>query len=161
MTVRDTSPAPTDLRLEVDVDAPVATTWAAATDWDRQGEWMLGTTVRATEHDGVGVGGGLRAVTGIGRLGVVDTMRITEWDPPHLARVLHTGRIVRGTAAFAVREGPAGSVFVWSETLELPFGALGRLGWRLARPAFLLGLTLSLRRFAAWAPTSRTGDRPR
>lgn len=151
--MRDVSPSPADLRLEVDVDAPVERTWAAATDWDRQGEWMLGTTVRATEAAGRGVGGGLRAVTGIGRVGVVDTMRITEWDPPRIARVLHTGRIVRGTAAFEVRERPGGSVFAWSETLELPFGALGRLGWRVARPAFVWGLKLSLRRFAALAAT--------
>lgn len=157
MSVRDTSPGPTDLRLEVDVPAPADRTWAAATDWDRQGEWMLGTTVRATEQDGVGVGGGLRAVTGIGRLGIADTMEITEWDPPRIARVRHTGRVVRGTAAFEVRSARVpgqpeleGSVFVWSEQLELPLGAVGRLGWRLVRPAFLWGLRRSLDRFAAF-----------
>lgn len=158
MIVRDVSPAPTDLRLEVDVDAPVEVTWAAATDWDRQGEWMLGTTVRGTEQGGRGVGGGLRAVTGIGRLGVVDTMTITEWDPPRIARVLHTGRVVKGTAAFEVRERPSGSTFLWSETLDLPFGAFGRLGWRAARPAFVWGLKLSLRKFAAWATSHGAGD---
>jgi uncharacterized protein YndB with AHSA1/START domain len=160
MSVRDVSPSPTDLRLEVDVDAPVETTWAAATDWDRQGEWMLGTTVRGTDQGGRGVGGGLRAVTGIGRFGVVDTMTITEWDPPRIARVLHTGRVVKGTAAFETRERPGGSVFVWSETLDLPLGALGRLGWRVLRPAFVLGLKLSLRKFAAWA-TSHDAGGPR
>ena len=36
--------------------------------------------------------------------------------------------------------------------LDLPFGAAGRLGFRLLRPAIRLGLRLSLRRFAAWAP---------
>ena len=44
--VRDTSTAPGEIRLEVDVAAPVERTWAAATDWDRQGEWMLVTRVR-------------------------------------------------------------------------------------------------------------------
>ena len=150
MTVRDTSPGPADLRLEVDVDAPAERTWAAVTDWDRQGEWMLGTSVRATGQDGRGVGGELRAVTGVGRAGVVDTMVITEWDPPRIARVRHTGRLVRGTAAFEVRERGDASTFVWSETLDLPLGAAGRLGWRVLRPAFLWGLKLSLRRFAAF-----------
>ena len=151
MTVRDTSPGPSDLRLDVDVDAPAVRTWAAATDWDRQGEWMLGTRVQATANDGRGVGGGLRAVTGIGPLAFADTMVITEWDPPHITRVRHTGRLVRGTAAFEVRGRPGGSTFVWSETLDLPFGPAGRAGWRIARPAFLWALSYSLRRFAAWA----------
>ena len=151
MTVRDTSPASTDLRLEVDVAAPAERTWAAAVDWNRQGEWMLGTTVRGTAQDGRGVGGGIRAVTGLGRLGVTDTMEITGWAPPRLARVRHTGRVVRGTGAFEVRERPGGSTFVWSEQLELPLGAVGRVGWRLVRPAFLWGLRRSLRSFAGWA----------
>ena len=33
--VRDTSAGPTQLRLEIDVAAPVERTWAAVTDWDR------------------------------------------------------------------------------------------------------------------------------
>jgi uncharacterized protein YndB with AHSA1/START domain len=149
--VRDTSPGRTHIRLEVDVDAPVERTWAAAIDWDHQHEWMLGTTVRATVNDGRGVGGGIRAATGFGPFALVDTMRITGWDPPHGAYVQHLGRIVRGTAAFEVTGRPGGSTFVWSEQLDLPLGAVGRLGFRLLRPAFLLGLRLSLRRFAGWA----------
>ena len=41
---------------------------------------VLGTEVRATEQGGVGVGGGIEAFTGVGRLGFLDTMVITEWD---------------------------------------------------------------------------------
>jgi uncharacterized protein YndB with AHSA1/START domain len=151
MTVRDTSAGPAQVRLEVDVDAPVERTWAAATDWDRHGEWVLGTTVRGTVNDGRGVGGRIRAATGLGPLAVVDTMEITGWEPPHGAYVRHLGHIVRGTAAFEVRERPGGSVFVWTEDLDLPLGAVGRLGFRLLRPAFVSGLRFSLRRFAAWA----------
>lgn len=135
----------------MDVAAPVERTWAAATDWDRQGEWMLGTRVHGTALDGRGVGGGIRAVTGLGRLSVVDTMEITDWSPPHAARVRHTGRLVRGTGAFEVRDRPGGSTFVWSERLDLPLGALGQLGWRLVRPAVGWGLRRSLASFAAWA----------
>ena len=54
--VRDTSSRPNELRLEVDVDAPIERTWAAATDWDRLGEWMLATRVRGTEQAGRGLG---------------------------------------------------------------------------------------------------------
>ncbi len=149
--VRDASTAPERITLEVDVAAPVERTWAAATDWDRQGEWMLGTRVRGTTQGGRGVGGGIRAATGLGPLRFVDTMEITGWTPPHAAYVRHTGRLVRGTGAFEVRERPGGSTFVWSEQLDLPLGALGRLGFRLLRPAFLWGLRRSLGSFATWA----------
>ncbi|MFL6128941.1 MAG: SRPBCC family protein [Mycobacteriales bacterium] len=149
--VRDMSTAPDEIVLEVDVGAPVERTWAAATDWDRQGEWMLGSRVEATARDGRGLGGGLRAVTGFGPFRVVDTMEITGWTPPYGAYVRHTGRVVRGTGAFEVRERAGGSTFVWSEKLDLPLGPLGRLGFRLVRPAVGWGLCRSLRSFAAWA----------
>jgi hypothetical protein len=96
----------------------------------------------------------IRAATGVGPLAVVDTMEITGWDPPHGAYVRHLGKLVRGTAAFEVRERPGGSTFVWTEDLDLPLGAVGRLGFRLLRPALRYGLALSLRRFAAWVPGS-------
>jgi uncharacterized protein YndB with AHSA1/START domain len=154
IAVRDTSAGPAQLRLEVDVAAPVERAWAAATDWDRQHEWMLGTSVRGTVNGGRGVGGVIRAATGVGPLAIVDTMEITGWNPPHGAYVRHLGKLVRGTAAFEVRERPGGSTFVWTEDLDLPLGAVGRLGFRLLRPALRYGLALSLRRFAAWVPGS-------
>ena len=133
----------------VEVAAPVEHTWRAAVDWDSQGEWMLGTAVRGTAQGGVGVGGGLEAFTGIGRIGFLDTMEITAWDPPYRCEVLHTGRVVRGTGVFSVEERPGGrSCFVWEESLELPLGLLGRLGWPLVRPVFAAGLKHSLKRFA-------------
>ena len=136
------------LVLRVDVDAPVEQTWAAATDWAGQGEWMLGTSVRPTAQDGRGVGGGIEAFTGIGRLGFVDSMVITLWEPPRRCHLLHTGRVVRGTGAFGVEPRGEHSTFVWREDLELPLGPLGRLGWALLRPLFAYGVRLSLRRFA-------------
>ena len=137
---------PVTLTLSVDVDAPVEDTWRAAVDWERQGEWVLGTTVRGT---GQAVGGTLEAFTGIGRVGFLDTMEITAWEPPHRCEVLHTGRVVRGTGVFLVQERPGGtSRFVWEETLELPLGAVGRLGWPLVRPLFAAGVQRSLRKFA-------------
>lgn len=139
--------------MEVVVEAPVEQTWAAATDWDRQGEWVLGTQVRGTARGGIGVGGGIEAFTGVGRLGFLDTMEITAWEPPYRCAVLHTGRVVRGTGVFEVRGlGEGRSVFVWSELLELPLGAVGRFGWPLARPLFLAGIRRSLDRFALWVP---------
>jgi uncharacterized protein YndB with AHSA1/START domain len=144
------------LVLTVDVDAPVEQTWAGAVDWARQGEWMLATTVRPTARDGRGVGARIEAFTGIGRLGVRDAMEITRWEPPHHCHVAHTGGVVRGSGAFDVapRSG-GGSTFVWREDLELPLGALGRLGWPLVRPLLACGVRLSLRRFARWVQAGR------
>jgi hypothetical protein len=137
------------LALFVDVDAPVESTWAAAVDWPRQGEWMLGTRVRPTVQDGQGVGGQLEAFSGIGPIGFLDTMVITLWQPPRACHVLHTGRVVRGTGAFEVEpRGEGRCRFHWREDLELPLGLLGRIGWWLVGPLFTYGVQLSLRRFA-------------
>ena len=145
-----------ELVEQVDVDAPPEQVWAALVDWDRQGEWMLLTDVRAGAQDGQGVGGELAARTGVPvlgrRLGVLDTMLITSWQPPWRVDVRHTGRVVRGTGTFEVRPRTGGgSTFVWTEGLDLPLGVLGRLGWPLVRPAFAAGVRLSLRRFARYA----------
>lgn len=148
------------LVLTVDVDAPVEQTWAGATDWAGQGEWMLGTRVWPTAQDGQGVGGGIEAFTGVGPLGFLDRMQITLWEPPRRCHVLHLGRVVRGTGAFEVEPLPGDrSRFVWREDLELPLGALGRLGWPLVRPVFAAGVQLSLRRFARWVEAGRPSAR--
>lgn len=144
------------LELRVDVDAPVEQTWAGATDWARQGEWMLGTRVRGTAQDGIGVGGGIEAFSGLGKLGFLDTMQITRWEPPYACHVLHTGRVVRGTGDFQVRDrGEGRSTFVWREDLDLPLGLLGRAGWPLVRPVFAAGVQASLKKFARWVEAGR------
>lgn len=144
------------LELTVDVDATVQETWTAVTDWNRQGEWMLGTRVRGTALDGQGVGGGIEAFSGVGRLGFLDTMEITVWEPPHRCHVLHTGRLVRGTGEFDVRpRGDGLSTFVWREDLELPLGLLGRLAWPLVRPVFRAGVKASLTKLARWTEAGR------
>lgn len=140
------------LELSVEVPAPPAAVWAAAVDWDRQHEWVLGTRVRAVAEGGRGAGARIEAFTGIGRLGFLDPMTITRWDPPRRCDVLHTGRVVRGTGTFAVAPSRAGSRFTWREDVEVPLGALGRIGWLLVRPLVAAGVRRSLRRFAAWAP---------
>ena len=150
-----------DVIEQVDVDAPPEQVWAALVDWDRQGEWMLLTDVRAVDGDGQGVGGRLEAVTGVRlprrllggrRLGVPDTMLVTSWDFPRRIDVRHTGRVVRGTGTFeVVPRGESASTFVWSEVLDLPLGRLGLLGWPLVRPVMAAGVRLSLKRFAAYA----------
>jgi Polyketide cyclase / dehydrase and lipid transport len=144
------------LVLRVDVDASPEEVFAGATDWTGQGEWMLGTKVWPTKYRGVGTGASIAAWTGVGPLGFVDTMDITRWEPPRACHVKHTGTVVKGTGAFEVEpRGDGLSTFVWSEQLELPFGALGRAGWPLAKPLFAAGVQVSLRRFARWVEAGR------
>jgi carbon monoxide dehydrogenase subunit G len=129
------------------VPASAERAWQALTDWERQGEWIPATRVRAT--DGSRVGGRIEAWTGLGRVGFLDTMTITGWDPPRRCEVLHTGRVVRGPGVFAVEPlGGNRCRVVWEEHMDLPFGALGRLGWPLIRPVVRAGLAFALRRLA-------------
>ncbi len=136
----------------VEVAAPADQVFAAATDWARQGEWMFATRVRATRGGGHGTGAEIAARTGFGPFAFTDTMTITEWDPPRICRVRHTGTLVRGTAAFAVEPRADGSsVFIWSEILDLPLGRVGEWGFRLTRGTFVFFLRRSLRAFAVFA----------
>jgi len=143
------------VNVTVDVDAPPEQVWRAAMDWERQGEWILGTRVRLVEGDGESLGSRVAAVTGIAGVGVSDTMEIVEWEPPRRCVVRHTGRVVRGLGIFEVTPLDGGSVFSWTEELMLPLGMLGQLGWPLVRPAMRAGLDLSMRRFARFASAYR------
>ncbi|GAB3360734.1 SRPBCC family protein [Modestobacter lapidis] len=151
-----------EVNLSVDVAAPAEQVWAALVDWETQGRWMLLTDVRTEDGDGrvpgaQGVGGRLVARTGVPlpggrRLGVLDPMLITSWEAPRRVDVRHLGRVVRGTGTFeVVPRGESTSTFVWTESLDLPLGRLGQLGWPLVRPAMVAGVRYSLRRFAAYA----------
>ena len=138
-----------NLELSTPVAAPASRVWDAVVDWPTQGEWMLLTKVSVSRGDGTSVGSELSAFTGVGRLGFLDTMTITGWNPPYSCDVLHTGRVVRGTGSMrVVADGPDSSVFYWQESLVLPWGWLGRVGWTLGGWLFLIGVKRSLAKFA-------------
>lgn len=142
-----------ELVERIDVDASPEQVWTALTDWEGQGEWMLATDVRTVDGPAQGLHGRLAARTGLPlpggrRLGVLDTMIITKWDPPHLIEVQHTGRIVRGPGTFEVVPRGAHATLVCSERWYLPYGPVGIVGWALLRPAVVWGLRRSLQRFA-------------
>ncbi|MEY3278350.1 MAG: hypothetical protein RLZZ426_836 [Actinomycetota bacterium] len=143
------------ISLSVDVNADAATVFQKFTDWPSQGEWMFGTTVHTTgagtQGWGKGEGAEISAFTGWFKIGFWDTMRITKWEAPQRVDVLHTGKIVRGTGTMIVESvTPTTSRFIWSEELELPFGALGRFGFKIVRPLFVAGVRHSLEKFATW-----------
>ncbi len=139
---------PAHVALDVVIDAPVERVFTAFSQWSEQGRWMLGTRVEVRVGDGASVGSELAAWTGTGPAGFWDTMVITRWDPPYRVDVTHTGAVVKGTGTMDVVALPGGrSRFVWSEDLDLPLGLVGRAGWPIARPAFLLGVRRSLEAF--------------
>ncbi|APU12976.1 SRPBCC family protein [Actinoalloteichus fjordicus] len=139
-----------DVALRVLVPTRAEKAWAAATDWARQGEWMLGTEVDVVGGDGASVGSTLAAFTGFGGVGFMDRMEITEWDPPRAVGVRHTGRLVRGEGGFRIlpHAGIDRCTFLWEERLTLPLGGVGGLGWAILRPGFEWGLRRSLASFA-------------
>lgn len=146
------------LTVPVEVDAPAQRVWNAIVDWPGQGRWIFATRVAVTRGAGDGVGDRVLARTGLGPLAVADEMEITDWDPPRVCRVRHLGRVVRGTGTFeVVPESPARSRFLWTEELELPLGALGRVGWPLVRPVFAAGVAHSLQNFADLVAAGRLG----
>jgi hypothetical protein len=114
---------------------------------------MLGTHVEITnphlDPQGQSVGSEIAAFTGFGRLGFLDTMRITFIEKPFRVDVVHLGKVVRGTGTMLVEATSENtSRFVWSEDLDLPLGAFGRFGFFFVKPLFLAGVKASLNKFA-------------
>lgn len=148
-----------DLVERIEIDAPPERVWAAVTDWTRQGEWMFATDVREVGGPAQRLHGRMVARTGLplpGRrhLGVVDTMVVTEWEPPRRVVVQHTGRIVRGPGIVEIEPRDGGGVtFTWTERLHPPFGVVGEGLAVLIRPFFVAGVRWSLRRFTRFART--------
>ena len=145
-----------ELVERIDIDAPPERVWAVLTDWEAQGAWMLATDVRTVGDSAKRLHGRLAARTGLPlpggrRIGVLDTMIITKWEPPRLVEVQHTGRIVRGPGTFEVLPRGEHSTVVVTETWYLPYGYLGVAGWFLSRPAVVWGLRRSLQRLAELA----------
>jgi len=126
----------------VELRTPGSEAWAYVADWPRQREWIPMTRVEVVDS-GDRVGGRIRAWTGIGPVGFWDSMTITELETTAsggTCSVLHTGKVVRGTGRFAiVATGESTCLFEWSETLDVPFGAVGRVGWAAGgRALFML-----------------------
>ncbi len=141
------------VRCEVEVAAPARLVWDYVTDWARQAEWIPLTRVEPVGPAG-GVGGRVRAWTGLGPVGFWDTMTITAWqegtDGSGRCEVMHTGAVVRGEGEFAVdARGEDRCTFVWRERLNVPAGPLGAAAWKVVGPLVRKGFGLSLRKMAA------------
>jgi uncharacterized protein YndB with AHSA1/START domain len=142
---------PSRIAVAVETAAPAETLFATLVDWPRHSEWMFLTSAVVESGDGRSAGSTLAAFTGVGRVGFLDTMEITEWRAPEFVSVTHTGLFVRGTGWFRITPTPGGSRIVWAEELELPLGALGRFGWLFVKPPVAFFLRRSLRKLGQTA----------
>jgi len=132
------------IAISLTVDAPIEQVWDQLTSWEKQSEWMLQTHVWIESGITQGVGTKISAFTGLRRLGVLDTMEVTLWEPPNICDVIHTGKIIKGTGRFQLQElSPTVTAFDWSEEVWAP-----RIVFIFIKPAIYLGVRISLARFA-------------
>ena len=140
---------PVELSLSVEIDATQQEVFDKVVDWESQGEWMLGTKVKGTKNNGQGLGGEIVAWTGFWKIGFNDPMVITKWVEPKIVDVTHLGKIVKGTGTMIVeRIDENKSRFIWSESINLPLGLIGKFGWLFIKPLFVSGIKYSLNKFA-------------
>lgn len=138
-------PSARAVHASVDVNAPAERVWPVLVDWPRHGEWVPFTRAEGGSAEGEAI----EAWTGVGPVGFLDTMMITEWRPPSLVGVRHTGRMIRGEGRFDLLDLPGGRCRVtWSELVEPPLGQVGRAAWIAVGPAARLMLHVALRRLA-------------
>jgi len=141
--------SPVELSLSDEVKASQQKVFDKIVDWESQGQWMLGTKVSGTKNNGQGLGGEINAWTGFWKIGFNDPMVITQWIEPKIVDVKHIGRLVKGTGSMVVEKiDENNSRFIWSESINLPFGFIGKIGWIIIKPFFVSGIKFSLNKFA-------------
>lgn len=140
------------LAISLPIKAPAEKVWAAIADWRGQSNWMLQTKVWVTSDQHEGVGTSIAAFTGPfykfyprgKKIGVLDLMEVTLWEPPIRCDVIHHGSVIKGTGSFVVeRVDSQNSIFHWSEEIQAPLALFYAM-----RPFILLGVKISLARFA-------------
>jgi hypothetical protein len=128
------------IAMNLVIDAPIQKVWDALANWESQSEWMLQTTVEVTSEIRSGVGTSIAAFTGVGKLGIMDHMTVTAWNPPTACDVVHTGKIIKGTGRFELTAlTPQSTRFDWSEEVLAP-----RALFLLIAPGLYIGVHISL-----------------
>ena len=138
------------VEASIDLNTDPDTAFAAVADLPSQEKWIIATRLYPIEGPVSipQVGSRMAAFTGLGSIGFLDTMVVTEYDPPWRWVTQHEGDFVQGVGIFEIELTGDGCRFTWAEELDLPFGILGRLGWPLIKPVARLGLLASLKRMA-------------
>jgi hypothetical protein len=114
------------IAVQTHIEAPVGRVWEQLVRWERQAEWMVdarSVQVLSSVREGVGVE--LNCRTDILGVAVDDGLTVTEWAPPYVLGVRHSGPLIRGAGAFELFETPYGTRLEWWEEAEAPGGAVG------------------------------------
>lgn len=128
------------IAMSLVINAPIESVWANLADWESQSDWMLQTKVKVTSQIREGVGTSIAAFTGVGKIGIMDYMSITSWQPPHICDVVHTGAIIKGTGRFELVQIDLQTTrFNWSEEIVAP-----RVLFLLIAPGLYFGVRISL-----------------
>ena len=88
--------------ITIEIDASINEVWDKLVDWKSQSDWMALTRVQSS-HQGSqdsGIGTTIDAFTGIWKIGILDRMKVVEWNPPKRCVVDHYGRWIKGKAYF-------------------------------------------------------------
>jgi hypothetical protein len=139
------------IKIRLEIAAPIEKVWNEIADWESQGNWMLQTRVWVTSEIRSGVGTSISALTGPlvksgFKFGLLDKMVVTKWQPPTICKVDHVGKIIKGSGAFELIDissrGLAKTRFDWSETIKAP-----KFVFILIYLPTYLGVRISLLRF--------------
>ena len=139
------------INIRLNIAAPIEKVWAAIADWESQGDWMLQTRVWVTSDIRSGIGTSISALTGPFvksglKIGLLDKMVVTNWQPPYLCEVDHVGRVIKGSGKFELSDISKGNdiatCFDWSETIKAP-----KAVFLLIYLPTYLGVRISLLRF--------------
>jgi hypothetical protein len=140
------------IRISLTLPCNQVRAWQAIADWEGQGNWMLQSRVWVTSQIREGIGTTIAAFTGpfyksypkFSNFGLLDTMVVTNWQPPYRCDVMHTGKILKGTGTFELIEISATATrFSWSEDIEC-----SRLQFLAIYPFLWIGVRISLARLS-------------
>lgn len=118
----------------VDIAAPLARVWRAASDLATHDRWMADAesiVFRSDVRSGVGTVMEVRTVVGPFR--TTDVMEVTEWEEGRAIGVRHSG-MVTGQGRFELASMAGGTRFTWTEDLTFPLWLGGPVTALLARP---------------------------
>jgi hypothetical protein len=135
------------LPFKITIQASQKTVFNYLSDWEKQSDWILFTTVTKSENKAQPEEINLLAITKFGPFKVVDTMTITSWQPSEEIVVEHTGKVVKGKGVFIVRKISDHSCeFEWQEITPVPFGLIGQAGLVLTMPLVKILFNKSLKK---------------
>jgi hypothetical protein len=129
-----------NIHISVNLPCDRVRAWQVIADWEGQGRWMLQSKVWVAAFTGPFY----KRYPLFSKLGLLDTMVVTNWQPPARCEVMHTGKVLRGAGTFELVEISKNvTQFNWSEDIEC-----SRLQFLAIFPFLWIGVRISLARLS-------------